>query len=119
MIWLSLPACPSSPNLRELKVPASVAVAAVEAFRASFRLFFTKDMALLSLTFFYSGIELSFFSGVYSAAIGFTKQLGSDASRYVGISGMLIGAGEITGSLSNYVFKSFLSMIFSTYKSNL
>jgi hypothetical protein len=71
---------------------------AQRAFADSVKLFFTKDMMLLSMTFFYSGLELSFFSGVYSASIGFTEQLGTDAARYVGISGMLIGAGEITGN---------------------
>ncbi|CAG0922705.1 unnamed protein product [Notodromas monacha] len=67
-----------------------------EALVASAKLFVTMDMALLSVTFLYSGVEMSFFSGVYSAAIGFTDQLGADAARYIGISGMLIGAGEIT-----------------------
>ena len=43
------------------------------------------------------GFELSFFSGVYGTGIGFTKRLGSDAAKYVGISGICIGIGEITG----------------------
>lgn len=43
------------------------------------------------------GFELSFFSGVYGTGIGFTKRLGNDAAKYVGISGICIGIGEITG----------------------
>lgn len=43
------------------------------------------------------GLELSFFSGVYGTGIGFTKRLGSDAAKYVGISGICIGVGEILG----------------------
>lgn len=43
------------------------------------------------------GFELSFFSGVYGTGIGFTKRLGDDAAKYVGISGICIGIGEITG----------------------
>ena len=85
----------------------------------AFRLLTTKNMSLLCLTFFYSGIlsfvikfflfyiiiiiilglELSFFSGVYGTAIGNTNNLVSDgnAKRFIGISGMLIGCGEIIG----------------------
>ncbi|XP_055925078.1 UNC93-like protein MFSD11 [Argiope bruennichi] len=57
----------------------------------------TKKMFCLAITFLYTGFELSFFSGVYGTGIGFTKQFGSDAAKYVGISGICIGAGEIIG----------------------
>lgn len=43
------------------------------------------------------GLELSFFSGVYGTVLGSTKSLGDDANKLIGISGMLIGAGEIIG----------------------
>ncbi|XP_064087813.1 UNC93-like protein MFSD11 isoform X1 [Macrobrachium nipponense] len=66
------------------------------ALKKSFALFRTKDMLLLSLTFFYTGIELSFFSGVYSACLSNTERL-FDPKRLVGLSGMLIGCGEILG----------------------
>lgn len=49
---------------------------------------------LLFWTFLYTGIELSFFSGVYSAAVGFTNGLGTEAKRLVGLCGILVGAGE-------------------------
>ncbi|XP_067137133.1 UNC93-like protein MFSD11 [Centruroides vittatus] len=68
----------------------------IRAFVRAFRLFKTLDMILLSITFFYTGLELSFFSSVYGTCIGFTKHF-DDAAKYVGISGILIGAGEITG----------------------
>ncbi|XP_034247837.1 UNC93-like protein MFSD11 [Thrips palmi] len=57
----------------------------------------TKNMALLSVTFFYTGLELSFFSGVYSPSIGFTKQMGENAKQLVGLSGIFIGLGEVIG----------------------
>ncbi|UYV71238.1 MFSD11 [Cordylochernes scorpioides] len=65
----------------------------------SFKLLKTPPMMLLSLTFFYTGLELSFYSGVYSAAIGQTLNIATDAKKYVGLSGMIIGAGEIIGGL--------------------
>lgn len=88
----------------------------------------TKNMALLSVTFFYTGkaqfnfctflnnqslnkllcyvllffigLELSFFSGVYSPSIGFTKQMGENAKQLVGLSGIFIGLGEVIGEYS-------------------
>ncbi|KAK5642293.1 hypothetical protein RI129_008460 [Pyrocoelia pectoralis] len=67
----------------------------LEALKSAGSLFFTKEMILLSVTFFYTGIELSFFSGVYSSAIGFTNAFGESAKQLVGLSGILIGAGEV------------------------
>ncbi|XP_050719107.1 UNC93-like protein MFSD11 isoform X3 [Eriocheir sinensis] len=67
-----------------------------DALKKSFALFSTRDMLLLSATFFYTGIELSFFSGVYSTCLGFTQRF-PDPKRLVGLSGMFIGVGEILG----------------------
>ncbi|MCL4137939.1 UNVERIFIED_CONTAM: hypothetical protein GTU68_051888 [Idotea baltica] len=64
--------------------------------KKSFQLFFTKKMMLLSATFFYTGLELSFFSGVYSACISFTLRF-EDSKKLVGLSGIFIGCGEILG----------------------
>ncbi|XP_031346083.1 UNC93-like protein MFSD11 isoform X1 [Photinus pyralis] len=69
----------------------------VEALKSAANLFLTREMILLSVTFFYTGIELSFFSGVYSSAIGFTNAFGESAKQLVGLSGIFIGAGEVLG----------------------
>ncbi|KAG1707504.1 UNC93-like protein MFSD11 [Nymphon striatum] len=69
----------------------------LQALKRSFELLKTKEMVLLSVAFFYTGLELSFFSGVYGTSIGFTQQLHADAKRFVGLSGVFIGAGEIIG----------------------
>ncbi|XP_054155072.1 UNC93-like protein MFSD11 [Oppia nitens] len=65
----------------------------------AFRLLFTKRMSLLCIAFFYSGLELGFFSGVYGTAIGNTNRLAADGNSkpYIGIVGILIGCGEIVG----------------------
>lgn len=44
-----------------------------------------------------SGIELGFFSGVYSSCIGFTQKFGDQAKQLVGLSGVFIGVGEVLG----------------------
>lgn len=69
----------------------------LEALKGAGQLFCTRRMLLLTLTFFYTGIELSFFSGVYSSSIGFTKAFGEKAKELVGMSGILIGFGEVLG----------------------
>jgi len=62
----------------------------------SARLFKTKQMLLLSVTFLYTGFELSFFSGVYSSSLSFTMRF-PDPKMLVGLSGIAIGCGEILG----------------------
>jgi len=56
-------------------------------------------MILLSITFFYTGLELTFFSSVYSTSVGATKGFGSDSDKFVGLTGILIGVGEIFGKV--------------------
>lgn len=46
----------------------------------------------------YTGLALSFFSGVYSTCVGSTLRF-SDPARLVGISGMCLGIGEISGDI--------------------
>jgi len=74
----------------------------LDALVGAARLFTTQRMSLLCITFFYTGLELSFFSGVYGSALGNTNNIDPEgnARRYIGISGMLIGAGEIIGGAS-------------------
>jgi len=67
------------------------------ALRRSWQLLWTPDMLLLCLTFAYSGLELTFFSGVYGTCVGFTKSLGPLAKSLVGLHGIMVGFGEIVG----------------------
>ncbi|XP_045448903.1 UNC93-like protein MFSD11 [Melitaea cinxia] len=69
----------------------------MEAFKGAIKLFCTSDMILLSAAFIYTGVELSFFSGVYSPSIGFTLAMGENAKQLVGLSGVFIGMGEVLG----------------------
>lgn len=95
---------------------------AMGAFKNAVRLFLTTDMLMLSVTFIYTGrlkdssfrhlsrtkeisyfidagLELSFFSGVYSPSIGFTLSIGESAKQLVGLSGICIGIGEVSGGV--------------------
>jgi hypothetical protein len=76
--------------------PVEIQQGPLEALKGAIKLFFTKDMLFLSITFFYTGIELGFFSGVYSTCIGATEQF-DGRKELVGLSGILIGIGEVVG----------------------
>lgn len=69
----------------------------LSSIKRAFELLMTKRMGLLCLPFFYSGLELGFFSGVYGTCIGRTQSFGDIAKQLVGINGMFIGVGEILG----------------------
>uniref|UniRef100_H3DMM2 Major facilitator superfamily domain containing 11 n=1 Tax=Tetraodon nigroviridis TaxID=99883 RepID=H3DMM2_TETNG len=56
-----------------------------------------KTILLLSPCMAYSGLELSFYSGVYGTCIGATAQFGAAAKGLIGISGIVVGVGEIVG----------------------
>ncbi|XP_027852557.1 UNC93-like protein MFSD11 [Aphis gossypii] len=69
----------------------------IQEIKNSFTLFLTEDMCLLNMSFFFTGLHLSFYSGVYSSSIGFTTTMGTNSKQLVGLSGILIGVGEILG----------------------
>ncbi|XP_010149850.1 PREDICTED: UNC93-like protein MFSD11 isoform X2 [Eurypyga helias] len=70
---------------------------AVAAFKKCIKLSFTKEMMLLSVTTAYTGLELTFFSGVYGTCIGAVNRFGSEEKSLIGLSGIFIGVGEILG----------------------
>lgn len=71
--------------------------AAWSAFKDALSLCVTPKMLLLSLTFVYTGLALTFFSGIYSSSIGFTEAMGEKRKSLVGLSGICIGVGEVLG----------------------
>ncbi|XP_029692261.1 UNC93-like protein MFSD11 isoform X1 [Takifugu rubripes] len=70
---------------------------AVDAFVKACKIFVTKEMLLLSFSIAYTGLELTFYSGVYGTCIGAMTEFGHDAKSLIGISGICIGVGEILG----------------------
>jgi hypothetical protein len=59
---------------------------------------------LLSLWSAYTGIELSFLTGIYPSCIGFTKQLGSNTRMLLGLNAVTQGLGQITGKIPVFNF---------------
>ncbi|XP_050466829.1 UNC93-like protein MFSD11 [Cataglyphis hispanica] len=98
---------------KELQLPEPTRRKPLEAawcaFTDAIKLFLTPNMLLLSFTFVYTGLELTFYSGVYSNSIGFTKAMGENRKSLVGLSGIFIGLGEVVGGA---IFGIFATKIF-------
>ncbi len=71
----------------------------IVALKSAFRLSLTRDMLLLSIAFFYTGMVGTFLYGVYGSAIGFTSEFGSRAKSLVGLHGIVLGIGETLSGL--------------------
>ncbi|XP_062381496.1 UNC93-like protein MFSD11 [Sardina pilchardus] len=85
----------SSPAV--LSARPSLGFQALDAFKKALKLFVTKEMLLLSISIAYSGLELTFYSGVYGTSIGAMTVFGDNAKSLIGLSGIFIGIGEILG----------------------
>lgn len=77
--------------------PSGLCSQALDAFIRACKMFVTKEMLLLSVSIGYTGLELTFYSGVYGTCIGAMTRFGQDAKSLIGISGICIGIGEILG----------------------
>ena len=47
--------------------------------------------------YLFTGVELTFFSGVYGTSVGQSAHYGSEAKSLIGLVGIFIGVGEILG----------------------
>ncbi|XP_022089378.1 UNC93-like protein MFSD11 isoform X1 [Acanthaster planci] len=81
----------------ELSPDAEAKLGPVQSLVRSFQLLKMKAMLLLIVCFFYTGLELTYFSGVYGTCVGNTHLLGPKSKSYVALCGILIGCGEIIG----------------------
>uniref|UniRef100_A0A8C1BKG2 Major facilitator superfamily domain containing 11 n=1 Tax=Cyprinus carpio carpio TaxID=630221 RepID=A0A8C1BKG2_CYPCA len=87
----------ASESLLPADISDSVSICYLILTERSIQLAVTKEMLLLSIPFAYSGLELTFYSGVYGTCLGAMTQFGHDAKGLIGLSGILIGVGEILG----------------------
>lgn len=96
----------STPMMYKHRANTAVQDAKLE-FKTILQLVKTKTILLLSPCMAYSGLELSFYSGVYGTCIGATAQFGEAAKGLIGISGIVVGIGEIVGGgLFGLLFKN-------------
>lgn len=96
----------STPMMYKHRANTAVQDAKLE-FKTILQLVKTKTILLLSPCMAYSGLELSFYSGVYGTCIGATAHFGEAAKGLIGISGIVVGIGEIVGGgLFGLLFKN-------------
>ncbi|GMT32974.1 hypothetical protein PFISCL1PPCAC_24271 [Pristionchus fissidentatus] len=67
---------------------------------STFKLMPNRNMLFLAIVFAYTGIEQSFWTGIYPSCISFTKQLGGNTNSLVALNAILSGLGQcIAGGL--------------------
>lgn len=54
-------------------------------------------MLFASVAFAYSGIELSFWSGIYPSCVAFTKKLETDTTTLLALTVLFVGLGHSAG----------------------
>ncbi|KAI6191409.1 UNC93-like protein MFSD11 [Aphelenchoides bicaudatus] len=69
----------------------------LELLKSTLQLCKTKRMLLLIVAFMYTGLQLSFWSGIYPSCIAFTKQLASNTKPIVALNAITQGLGQATG----------------------
>ncbi|KAK6766855.1 hypothetical protein RB195_026246 [Necator americanus] len=75
-----------------------------QEFKHTFSLLRTKNMVLLSVCFLYSGIEITYYSGVYTACLSAATALNAGSERIISYAVLAMGIGQITGGLLFGVF---------------
>ncbi|XP_071797565.1 UNC93-like protein MFSD11 [Asterias amurensis] len=87
----------SNQDIQVVSQDAEVKRGPLEALISAFKLLKKPHMLLLMVCFFYTGLELTFFSGVYGTSVGNTHLFGLKSKSYVALCGIFIGCGEIFG----------------------
>uniref|UniRef100_A0AC34GUV6 Uncharacterized protein n=1 Tax=Panagrolaimus sp. ES5 TaxID=591445 RepID=A0AC34GUV6_9BILA len=66
--------------------------------KSMFKLMFTKRMLVMAFVFAYVGVELSFWSGVYSNCISNTEKIGDNPKAIVALTAICEGLGLFTSN---------------------
>ena len=69
----------------------------VQRMKSTYNLLRTKRMIFLVISFAYTGIGLSFWTGIYPTSISFTKKLASNTKVIVAFNAIAQGLGQMTG----------------------
>nr|XP_018915807.1 PREDICTED: UNC93-like protein MFSD11 [Bemisia tabaci] len=86
---------------RKEKEPADPAW---QALRRTWDIALSKNTAILLAAYGYTGLHMSFITGIYGSSIGFTLQIGEGVKRLVPLSAVLTGCGEVSGGVLVRIF---------------
>uniref|UniRef100_A0A914UYK4 UNC93-like protein MFSD11 n=1 Tax=Plectus sambesii TaxID=2011161 RepID=A0A914UYK4_9BILA len=81
----------------QVSVSEEVPVPCMESFVGTFKLLGTRNMMLLAPVFFFMGISMSFWTGIYSTCLSRTNQLAENPNTRVAFNAMALGVGQIFG----------------------
>ncbi|PAV55866.1 hypothetical protein WR25_24953 [Diploscapter pachys] len=70
-----------------------------ELLGSTFRMLITQEMLLLAVVFAYTGIEQSYWTGIYPTCISFTQQLGNHTNSYLALNSVASGLGQMIAGL--------------------
>lgn len=70
-----------------------------EQLRSMIAMFLTENMLCLAVLFVYSGLEMTFYTGVYTSCLSATLPLKSFSDLVIPYNALLIGAGQIVGGI--------------------
>ncbi|KAI6206329.1 hypothetical protein M3Y94_00897600 [Aphelenchoides besseyi] len=83
--------------LRMPEVKPKPKIPQAQVFKSLFQLMVTKPIICLLITSAFTGIQLSFWSGVYPTSIGFTQKLHANTRLIVALNAIAQGSGQATG----------------------
>ncbi|XP_073987581.1 UNC93-like protein MFSD11 isoform X2 [Rhodnius prolixus] len=69
----------------------------VQALKKTWKIFRTKKILILLLTFIFGGFQQSFGGGIYPPSVGFTQEFGNKAKQLVPMCGLVYGLGDSIG----------------------
>jgi len=82
-------------------IEAQPQLTTLQVITSTLRLSKTKSMIFLILAFLYTGVELSFWSGIYTTCIGNTLQLGDNPKKLIALNAITMGIGQ---ALAGFLF---------------
>ncbi|CAI4226221.1 unnamed protein product [Auanema sp. JU1783] len=83
----------------KLDKPVQPIVGYGELMVSTFKLMLTKKMVLLAFVFAYTGVEQSFWTGIYPTCISFTQRLGKNTNSLLALNSIAAGLGSMLAGL--------------------
>uniref|UniRef100_A0A915D134 UNC93-like protein MFSD11 n=1 Tax=Ditylenchus dipsaci TaxID=166011 RepID=A0A915D134_9BILA len=97
---LRMPVYPPGMQLTDGKIiPKEVPLTHMQMFASTIKLARKQRMLVLSVGLLYTGLQLSFWSGIYPTCISFTQKLGTNTKTLLAMSTIMQGFGEATSGI--------------------